>query len=385
MRTQHPNRPLPSIKFADFAEKWLDGLLMFQKRSSQSTVRSHFRAHLLPAFGDMNMADIRMELIQRFVADSTKSPKTIKNLIITLRSMWNAALAWEYVQHNPFQRNASGRLLLKLPAQLPSTSYSFTVEECLHIIDKAEGRWKLFFRIMGETGMRPGELAGLRRDAIGENTLSVTQSVWGQRVQTPKSRAGVRTLAISNALTTDLRNMVASTPDNQYGLMFVTARWRNHANQPKRMRVNQNDGERPLSMDNFRQRVLNPILVEIGLRGHTDRSGQWIPGKLDKLGIKRCGAYAFRHMNATLMDRLNAPMKTRQKRLGHAQIETTLTHYTHHVDADDVAVAERIGAILSPNGEQSAISGAVAEPEILSHPAVRAEIARQVALALKKR
>ena len=124
-------------------------------------------------------------------------------------------------------------------------------------------------------------------------------------------------------------------------------------------------------MDNFRQRVLNPILAELG-----------IDKKLERLGIERCGNYAFRHMNATLMDTINTPMKTRMKRLGHAQIETTLKHYTHAVDADDLAAADAIGALLSPKGGCAPDSSEVVPPDILAHPAVRAEIARQVAVHL---
>ncbi|MGA7857815.1 MAG: tyrosine-type recombinase/integrase [Terracidiphilus sp.] len=73
-----------------------------------------------------------------------------------------------------------------------------------------------------------------------------------------------------------------------------------------------------LSTDNFRNRVLNPILKKLEI----DR-------KLKAMGIKRCGNYAFRHTNATVMDEIGTPLKTRQHRLGHAQIETTMTHYTH--------------------------------------------------------
>ena len=93
---------------------------------------------------------------------------------------------------------------------------------------------------------------------------------------------------------------------------------------------------RPLGMDNFRHRVLNPILDELGIRA-----------KIQALGV-RGGNYAFRHMNATVMDGLQTPLKTRQKRLGRADIATTLTHYSHAVDADDLAAADALGALLSP-------------------------------------
>jgi integrase len=93
-------------------------------------------------------------------------------------------------------------------------------------------------------------------------------------------------------------------------------------------------------MDNFRNRVLNPILKKLK-----------IDEKLKAMGIKRCGNYAFRHMNATVMDEIGTPLKTRQHRLGHAQIETTMTHCTHKVDADDRKAAEAIGAMLPPTVE----------------------------------
>lgn len=326
-------RPSRRVTFAVFADRWMKEVLVMQKRSSQCTARSHVRVHLLPAFGETMMTDIRMEAIQRFVTASGRSPKTTKNVVATLMSMWSTAQGWEYVHHNPFLRNASGRLLLRLPAACPSLTYSFTRQEAQAIIERANGRWKTFFRIMAHTGMRPGEVAGLRRDAIGDGALTITQSVWGQRIQTAKSRAGVRTIAISPELASELRDLVNATPDNEFGLIFVTDLFETK----KGRRPRYAGGARPLSMDNFRSRMLEPILVELGIRA-----------KLKQLGIKRCGNYAFRHMNATLMDTINTPMKTRQKRLGHAQIETTLKHYTHAVDADDRVAADQIGALLSP-------------------------------------
>ena len=53
----------------------------------------------------------------------------------------------------------------------------------------------------------------------------------------------------------------------------------------------------------------------------------------------------------TVMDEIGTPLKTRQHRLGHARIETTMVHYTHRVDADDRGAAEAIGSMLSPTAE----------------------------------
>jgi hypothetical protein len=36
----------------------------------------------------------------------------------------------------------------------------------------------LFFRILGDTGMPPGELAGMPRTALIGRQIQITQSVW---------------------------------------------------------------------------------------------------------------------------------------------------------------------------------------------------------------
>jgi CHAD domain-containing protein len=50
------------------------------------------------------------------------------------------------------------------------------------------------------------------------------------------------------------------------------------------------------------------------------------------------------------MDRLNAPMKVRQERLGHvADSDITMKVYTHVVSEDDHKLATQLGEILCPN------------------------------------
>jgi integrase len=318
-------KPTPLSTFASFAEKWKMAVMIHHKPSSQRSERSIINTHLIPAFGEYQLSEINLEMVQDFVTRAEKSAKTVKNIVGVMMTMWDTAKAWEYVRHNPFPRGNNGKLLLKMPQVVKGTSYHFTVEECLQIIDKAQGRWKLFFRILAETGMRPGELAGLLSENCLPNSVRISQSVWQQGVQTVKSNAGNRTFAISERLGADIQQHIEKSEHNRYGLLFVST------------------SGRPLSMDNFRNRVLNPILSELG-----------ILAKIRARGI-RGGNYAFRHMNATLMDSLNAPLKTRQKRLGHSKVETTLTHYTHQVDADDTALAEQIGALLNPNDDGSAV------------------------------
>ena len=311
-------KPRPQATFAEFAERWMESVMKQHKPSSQSSEKSDLNRVLVPHFGHMSLKDITAEAVQVFVTSLEGSPKTARNLICTMRLVWKVAKAWGYVSHDPFQG-------LRFLEASKGNTYNFTIEESRAIIEAAHEHWKAFFWLLAETGMRPGELAGLKVDDVDwqAGTIRIEQSVWQGKLQTPKTSTAIRTFAISSAL---VQRLLAYQRDhwvrNGLGLMFASQRGN------------------PLSMDNFRNRVLNPILGKLG-----------IDKKLNAMGIKRCGNYAFRHMNATVMDEIGAPLKTRQHRLGHAQIETTMNHYTHKVDADDRHVAEALGSMLSPTAE----------------------------------
>jgi integrase len=108
----------------------------------------------------------------------------------------------------------------------------------------------VFFWLLAETGMRPGELAGLKLEGVNWKigTICVEQSVWQGKLQSPKSSNALRTFAISQHLVIRLRAyQVDHWMRNGLGLMFASGRGN------------------PLSIDNFRNRVLNPILRQLGI------------------------------------------------------------------------------------------------------------------------
>ena len=154
-----------------------------------------------------------------------------------MRLVWKTVKTWGYISHDPFHG-------LRFPAPSKGKTYNFTVEESLAIIAAAPEQWKSFFWLLAETGMRPGELAGLKLDGVDwqEGTIRIEQSVWQGKLQSPKSTNAIRAFAISSEL---ILRLQAYQRDhwmrNKLGLMFASQ-----------------EGT-PLSMDNFRNRVLNPI------------------------------------------------------------------------------------------------------------------------------
>ena len=277
------------------------------KPSTQCTMRGHLRKYIVPFFGGSQLREIQAEDAQRFVSSVKASAKTVRNIVGTLRLVWKSARTWSYVTHDALDG-------IVLPRRGRIRQLFFTLEELRRIFASADEPQRTFYRIAAETGMRSGELCGLRVDDLdlSGNTIKVCQSVWHGRVQSPKTETAYRTIAISPNLAVHLRRFLESWRPNERRLLFVT---RNGT---------------PWDSNLLVKRKLYPLL--------------------DELGIKRAGLHAFRHGSATLLDSLSAPFKVRQQRLGHSDTRMTLGTYTHALGEDDSRVAAEMGRVLDSIG-----------------------------------
>jgi len=186
----------------------------------------------------------------------------------------------------------------------------------MRVIAEADEPFRTFYWIATETGMRAGELCGLRTtDIYPENcVIAVRQSAWRSVLQTPKTNNAVRWFPISPRLTAHLQSFLKSWRPNEKHLLFV------------------NTIGGPLAPCNIVRENLKPLLKKLNIeRPH------------------RCGIHAFRHISGTLLDRINAPLKIRQERLGHALGSSiTVDLYTHTVPEDHRRVALQLGELLCP-------------------------------------
>ena len=299
-------RARPTATFAEFASRWESLVLTQHKPSTQITIRSHLRRHLVPFFGRYQMREIGPEEVQRFVSSVKLSAKTAKNLFATMQMLWKSARAWGYVAHDAVSD-------VVLPKRQRAARRYFSVEDVQRILAAVPEPYHTFYWLAVETGMRAGELCGLRESDfdLDRGLVSVRQSVWRGKFQSPKSENALRCFALSPRLLAHIVDFLKRWKPNERGLLFAT---RNGT---------------PWDANLLVKRKLYPLL--------------------DSLRIERGGLHAFRHTNSTLMDRLGAPFKVRQQRLGHSDVTLTLDTYTHPVSEDDVRLAEQLDGILRPN------------------------------------
>ena len=132
------------------------------------------------------------------------------------------------------------------------------------IWDRINDEHRTLYWLLAETGIRTGELAGLRISDVNGNKLSVSQSVWHGDEQTPKTQNAVRVIALSLQLVAALWEQICRQRAKGSTLLFSSSIGT------------------PLDMDVFRHRKL---------RKH-----------LETLGIEQAGFRAFRHLNRVSSD-----------------------------------------------------------------------------------
>jgi integrase len=131
--------------------------------------------------------------------------------------MWSSAKAWGYVSHDPFEG-------LVLPKVTRQARFFFTLDEIQQIIAAVNGPLRTFYWLAAETGMRAGELCGLRIEDVNlvQCFVTVEQSVWRGKIQTPKTANSIRQFAISQKLASHLRAYLSTWRPNLLNLVFAT-------------------------------------------------------------------------------------------------------------------------------------------------------------------
>jgi len=150
--------------FRDFADTWWNENEIRWRRNTISGNSAVLNRHLLPVFGDRTISEITKADVLAFRAEvalcagrsgnKTLSPKTINNLMGILNMiMTEAADRFEF--QNPV-RNIK-RLRLQRKDIQP-----FSLDEVRLILDTVRSDYKQYYILRFFTGMRTGELHGLK-------------------------------------------------------------------------------------------------------------------------------------------------------------------------------------------------------------------------------
>ena len=305
-------RPESSMLFGTFAEEqWKTLVLPTLKLSTQHGYKTVLAKHLLPYWRDWRLRDIGRQDVQQWVADRFRRKlgwQTVRNAWTLLSGILETAVEYGYLSMNP----ARG---VKFPEkELKEAPVLFTAEDFVKLLEQLDEPYRTMARLIALTGLRIGELLAVRWRCLDLEigTLSVRESVYEGKFQSPKTRKSRRTMPLGPQIIVWLReHRLRAKRTESDDLVFGN-------------RMGQ-----PLRESKLLRNVLQPAA--------------------ERAGLGRVTWHQFRHIHSSLLNDLRVPVKIAQEQLGHSSISTTLNIYTHVVDASHRKAIEALERELFPS------------------------------------
>lgn len=274
---------------------------------------SALRKHILPVFGHRRIGSVTKPEVQQFVntlATTKLQSRSVHRIYGTLRAVFKYAVASDWLGRTPCRD-------INLPARRRTARPTVTPDDVIALADAIRPEYAPMVWIGIVTGLRWGEVAGLRVGHLDllRRTITVEEQVARGPggvtiIDAPKSEAGHRVLTIPTQLADLLAAHVASrglTAADDEALLFPGP-----------------DGHAALDYSNWRERIWLPATRAAGLAG--------------------LGFHDLRRANATAMVRDHVDVKTAQTRLGHSDPRLTLAVYAQATAEGDREAADKLGA-----------------------------------------
>jgi integrase len=133
-------------------------------KASWASIEGRFRLHLLPALGDWYLHTVRPADVERLLAAKARaglSPQTCEHLRVHLAALYSFCIRRERCF-----RGDNPALLAERPVIPERPTRFLEAEYVVRVVEAVPPRWRNFFALAVYTGLRAGELRGLRLDSV---------------------------------------------------------------------------------------------------------------------------------------------------------------------------------------------------------------------------
>ncbi|MCQ8895694.1 site-specific integrase [Limnobacter humi] len=282
--------------FGEFAEKFIAENESIWKRSNLRTKQETLEKWLRPHFGTKVISSITKQDILEFRSVLAKAPgkkpgTTMSasriNHVMTSVSQILSEAADRFNFNTPFQNIK--RLRIK-----KTDVHPFTLEEVELILKYCRPDFRNYFATKFFTGMRPGEIHGLKWKYVDleKRIITIRETVVEGYEETPKTAGSNRDIRISPQV-----------------YEALNAQWEMTGNRSVYVFANANGG--PLTNRNMSNRVWYPLLRSLGLKPRTP--------------------YQTRHTFATLMLAAGESPEWIAFQMGHSSTEMLFKVYSRYV------------------------------------------------------
>ncbi|MFC2169929.1 tyrosine-type recombinase/integrase [Acidobacteriota bacterium] len=159
-----------NLSFKEFAQCYLNDYSKVKKRAWEKSDKVYLNANLIPFFGEYNLVQIDMLLIEKYIAkrlNDKVQKSSINRDLSCLRKMLNKAVDWNYLVMNPAAK-------VKLfPEKDNIRSRVLTEEEEAKLLEESANHLKPILITALNTGMRRGEILKLTWNQINFETKQI--------------------------------------------------------------------------------------------------------------------------------------------------------------------------------------------------------------------
>ncbi|MFA6208729.1 MAG: site-specific integrase [Candidatus Obscuribacterales bacterium] len=291
------------ITFAEAAQGYMEQLAN-PKPSTVASYSGNLKADLLPAFGDMPLADIKPIHVRKFQAELAKrvSPVRVNTVTQLLRSIMKQAVMDELIDRDPC-------LAVKRLEEPTQDIDPFDDEELALILSNIEPHYQPFFTALAFTGARPNELMALRFSDVDwrKKEIRITKGRVRGHEGTPKTPSSKRTVPLNDK-----------------------------------------------ALEAFERAKIRPV-ANLADYVFVDRAGEPV-GKhlyrawrsaLKASGVRHRPSYQLRHTFISQCLLKGLPVQYVAKIVGHSGIETTVRNYARWIDSSTAAYDDKMRAAFS--------------------------------------
>lgn len=312
----------------EFLERqWLPAIKSTLRSSTWTLYDQNIRAHIVPALGLVQLRALAPGALNVFYGEALVSgrrdgkgglaPTTVKKLHTILHRALRDAVRWGLVERNVTE-------LADPPAAKSPEKPVWNSAEIRRFLDSQRAdRLFALWRLAATTGMRRGELCGLRWSDVDleagrlDVRKTLVEVAYRLEVSEPKTNAGRRTVALDPATVVALR---AHRKRQLEERLAWGAAW-------------QGVGE----------------LVFVQQDGSPIRPGAltgFFENRAKAAGLAPLTLHGIRHSYVTALLRDGTPVRAVSARVGHASANVTMGIYAHVIPGDDEQAALAGAALI---------------------------------------
>lgn len=318
LKRQHASGILtaPTVTVADHLTEWRSAKARDVKPRTAELHAHYCKRHIVPAVGHLKLRDLTPLHVERLISTiaDTVGKNTANKVRTLLFSAMKKAVRLRLVPFNPVEA-------VDPVKEQPRTMKLWTTTETDRFLSEARThRLYAAFHLLLSTGLRRGELLGLRWSDIDGNLLHVRRSVTLRNnvevITTPKTKRSTRVVALPHDALATLE-----THRQQQRVEHATV---------------------GIKLDRQTHIFTSEAGTLMGVRNFS----RTFTRLQAKAGVTHIRLHDLRHLHATLLVAHGVDLRTVADRLGHADPAFTLRTYSHVLERNRVAAAIGLDELL---------------------------------------